>query len=132
MILKIDGQTVGSYTDAQLSFGVELEENAKTPEYQQAQKVADLNKLRNDTAYRPLRDQYRNLKIKRNDLGKIAESDPQFQAKKAEFEAWYAGQKAEVAKLHEKALEMENQIYAINQPAPHKYEIVPAAAVAAK
>ena len=78
----------------------------------------------------PLRDRYRNLKIKRNDLGKISERDPQFQTKKAEFDTWYAGQKAQVAKFYEKAV--ENQVYGINQRAPHKYEVVPAASVAAK
>ena len=55
---KIDGQLIGTYTAGQLGFGVELEENDKTPEYQQALKVAQLNQQRNDLAYRPLRDQY--------------------------------------------------------------------------
>jgi hypothetical protein len=130
--LKIDDQIVGTYTDGQFAFGAELEENEKTPEYQQALKVAQLNKLRNDTAYHPLRDQYAQLKGKRRDLAKIAESDPQFQTKKAEFEQWYAGQKAKVAELYGKASEIEKEIYATNQPAPRKYEVSPAPAVAAK
>ena len=130
--LKIDDQIVGTYTDGQFAFGVELEENQKTPEYQQALKVAELNEQRNKLAYHPLRDQYAQLKGKRRDLAKIAESDPQYQAKKAEFEQWYTGQKAKVAELHAQAQEFENQIYAANQPKPRKYEVSPAPTVAAK
>ena len=130
--LKIDDQIVGSYTDGQLAFGVELEENEKTPEYQQALKVAQLNQQRNESAYHPLRDQYAQLKGKRRELAKVLESDPQYQTKKAEFEQWYAGQKAKVAELYGKALEIENQIYAANQPQPRKYEVSAAPAVAAK
>jgi lysophospholipase L1-like esterase len=124
--LKIDGETIGAYAAGQLAFGVELEENAKTPEYQQALKVATLNQQRNNEAYHPLRDQYSQLKGKRRDLAKIAESDPQYAAKKAEFEQWYTGQKAKVAELLTKAKDFEAQIYQANQPTPHKYEIAPA------
>ncbi|MEI9892588.1 MAG: hypothetical protein WDN28_01360 [Chthoniobacter sp.] len=108
--LKIDGQTIGSYASGQLAFGVELEENDKTPEYQQALKVALLNKQRNDLAYHPLRDQYAQLKGKRRELAKIDEKDPQYAAKKAEFETWYAGQKAKVAELLAQAKGIEDQI----------------------
>ena len=123
---KIDGQLIGTYTAGQLGFGVELEENQKTPEYQQALKVALLNQQRNNDAYHPLRDQYRDLKGKRNALAKIGESDPQYAAKKAEFDQWYTGQKAKVAELLAKANDFEDQIYQANQPATHKYEITPA------
>jgi len=121
--LKIDGQPVGTYASGQLAFGVELEENDKTPEYQQALKVALLNKQRNDTAYRPLRDQYGQLKGKRREFAKIAESAPEYAAKKTEFEEWYTGQKTKVAELLAKAKDFEDQIYQANQPVPHKYEI---------
>jgi len=124
--LKIDGATIGAYQAGQLAFGVELEENNKTPEYQQALKVAMLNKERNDAAYHPLRDQYSQLKGKRRDLAKLDPKDPQYAAKKAEFEQWYEGQKAKVAELLAKAKDYEQQIYEANQPPPHKYEITPA------
>lgn len=150
--LKIDGTPVGAFTDAQLSSGVDLQGNDKTPQYQQALKVAMLNKQRNDTAYRPIRDQYGALKGKRRELAKIeqtyqakldekkpgAESEgPEadarkaelaamktaMEAKKAEFETWYAGQKAKVAELLAKAKALEDEIYATNQPQPRKYEL---------
>jgi lysophospholipase L1-like esterase len=122
---KIDGQAIGTYPAGQLAFGVELEENNKTPEYQQAAKVAELNAERNKDAYHPMRDQYGQLKGKRRDLAKIDPKDPQYAAKKAEFDKWYDGQKAKVAELLAKAKDIEAKIYEANQPVPHKYEITP-------
>jgi hypothetical protein len=85
-----------------------------------------LNKQRNDLAYRPLRDQYGQLKGKRRALVKAQqEKDPQLEAKQAEFTAWYAEQKTKVAELLGKAKEFETQIYATNQPQPRKYELAP-------
>jgi lysophospholipase L1-like esterase len=122
--VKIDGAVIGKYTDGQLAFGVEIGANDKTPQYKQALEVATLNAQRNNMAYRPLRDQYGQLKGKRRDLAKVDAKSPEYAAKKAEFETWYAGQKAKVAELRAKAKELEDQIYKTNQPVAHKYEIV--------
>ena len=122
--VKIDGQSVGSFTGDQLESGIELEANEKTPQYQQALQVAMLNEKRNDEAYRPIRDQYGALKGKRRDLQKATDAnDPQLDAKKAEFEQWYTAMKAKVSELLAKAKSYEDQIYANNQPKPHQYEI---------
>jgi len=121
--VKIDGAVLGKFTEGQLAFGVEIEGNDKTPQYQQALNVANLNKQRNDTAYRPLRDQYGQLKGKRRELAKIDPKSPEYAAKKAEFDAWYDGQKAKVAELAGKAKEIEDQIYKANQPVPHKFTV---------
>ncbi len=124
--MKIDGQPIGQWTDGQFSQGVELQANDKTPQYQQALKVALLNKDRNEQAYHPLRDQWAQLKGKRRDLEKLAQAnDPQLDAKKAEFEQWHPAMKAKVAELLAKAKEFEDRIYASNQPQPHAYEIAP-------
>jgi len=130
--LKIDGETIGTFPAGQLAFGVELEENNKTPEYQQALKVAMLNQQKYDEAYHPLRDQYGQLKGKRRELAKVDPSSPEYAAKQAAFDEWYTGQKAKVAELLAKAKGFEDQIYQANQPTPHKYEITPVAAEAAK
>ncbi|MDB6152139.1 MAG: GDSL-like Lipase/Acylhydrolase, partial [Chthoniobacteraceae bacterium] len=117
--LKIDGELVGKWSDGQLAFGIELEENAKTPQYQQALKVALLNKQRNEQVMHPLRDQWSQLKGKRSNLKKAQEAeDPQIDAKKEEFEKWHAEMKTTVATLLGKAKEFEDQIYAVNQPQP--------------
>jgi lysophospholipase L1-like esterase len=122
--LKIDGEEVGQFTDAQLARGVELQGNAKTPQYQQALAVALLNKQRNDEAYNPIRGQYAQLKGKRRDLQKATDAnDPQLAEKKAAFTEWYERQKTTVADLLAKAKGFEDQIYQTNQPKPHTYEI---------
>ena len=122
--LSIDGAPVGTYTASQLASGVELEENDKTPEYQQALKVAMLNKQRNDTAYGPIRNEYAQLKGRRHDLKKAEDAKaPDFDAKKAEYETYYTAMKAKVADFLAKASALEDEIYKANQPVPHKYEL---------
>ena len=125
--VKIDGQVIGKWSDGLLAAGVELETNDKTPQFQQALKVALLNKERNEKAYSPLRDQWSQLKNRRRDIEKLTQAnDPQLEAKKAEFDEWHKGMAGKVAELLAKAKEFEDQIYAANQPMPHKYEVVPA------
>ena len=124
--MKIDGQAVGQWMDGQFSQGVEIQANDKTPQYQQALKVALLNKDRNEQAYHPLRDQWAQLKGKRRDIEKLTQAnDPQLDAKKAEFEQWHTAMTAKVAELLAKAKEFEDRIYAANQPQQHAYEIAP-------
>ncbi len=116
--LKIDGQPVGVWTDGQLAFRVELQANDKTPQYQQALRVALLNKERNDKAVRPLRDLWRQLKNRQRQLA----AGPD---KKEAFEQWLAEEfKPGVAKLEALAKDFEEQIYRINQPLSRKYELV--------
>ncbi len=122
--LSIDGTPVGTYTASQLAAGVEIEENDKTPEYQQALKVALLNKARNDAAYQGIRGEYAQLKGKRHEIKKLEDAKaPDFDAKKAEFDTYYAAMKAKVADLLAKARALEDEIYQANQPVPHKYEL---------
>jgi lysophospholipase L1-like esterase len=127
--LKIDGQSVGTFTDGQFAFGVELEANAKTPEYQQALKVATLNKQRTDEAMHPLRDLWRDLKVKRRGL---ATAKPEAAAAvKEAFDTWYAEFPARVDAAVAKVRGFEEQIYQANQPTVHHYEVAPAEATVA-
>ena len=123
--LKIDGAEVGQWTDGQLAFGVELEENDKTPQFQQALKVATLNKERNDRVYQQIRGLYAQLKgqrreVKKAEDGKVAD----LADKQAAFEKWHTEMKSKVATLLEDARKLEDQIYQANQPVAHKYEFV--------
>jgi lysophospholipase L1-like esterase len=122
--LKIDGSSVGQFADGQLAFGVELENNDKTPQYQQALKVALLNKQRNDTVYQKIRGLYGQLKGKRGAVAKLDAKAPDFDAKKEEFAKWHADMKSQVAALLDEARKIEDQIYVENQPKPHAYELV--------
>lgn len=122
--LKIDGQSVATLADSQLAFGVELEANDKTPQYQQALQVALLNKERNDKGVRPLRNLWGAMKGKRNEIAKAEQAkDPQLDAKKETFAKWTEEFKANVAKQHALAKEFEDKIYAANQPVARKYEL---------
>jgi len=109
--LRIDGQLIGAYLDGQLAFGVELEGNAKTPEYQQALQVAKLNKERNEKGVKPLRDLWGKLKGKRR------------AGNQAELDKWLPEFKAGVAEKIALAKQYEEQIYQANKPVARKYEL---------
>jgi lysophospholipase L1-like esterase len=118
--LKIENQLVGTYTEGQLAFGVELEENTRTPEYQQALAIAMLNKERTDKAVHPLRDWWSKLKGKRNAISKAADKD----AARADLEKWIAEEfKPGVEHANAAALEFEGRIYQLNQIPARKYEL---------
>jgi lysophospholipase L1-like esterase len=124
--LKIDGNVVGEWNAGQLGAGVEIEENEKTPQFQQALKVAQLNKERNDKFIHPLRDQWAQMKGKRNDLRKAEDAnDPKLEEKKAAFEQWKATFETKIAELIAQAKSAEDEIYRANQPQPHQYELAP-------
>ncbi len=113
--LKIDGVAVGQYTHAQLGAKIELQSNDKTPQYQQALKVAMLNKDRNEKAVRPYRNQYSRLKGQQSK--EVDKKDP------AAFAKFMEKFDAELVKLKAMSKEYENKIYAANQPVARKYEI---------
>ena len=123
--LKIDGQPVGTWPDTQLAFRLELESNPKTPQYQQALRVALLNRERNDKAVRPLCDLWLQLKVRRYALARqVATKAPGLDEAKAQLEKWRATEfKAGVEKLTALARDYEAKIYQANQPVTRKYEL---------
>lgn len=119
--LVINGQTVGTYDERQLGVHAEIEEDPDSPTYQQAMRVVELNRQRNDEAVHPLRDLYGQRK------GRLRAARGKGDAGMAEFEAWEKGEFApKAAELEKKAAELEAEIYKINQPKPLKVEIRPA------
>ena len=123
-VLKIDGTTIGRWTEVQLAAGIELQGNSNTPQHQQATKIAELNKKRNDQFYRPSRSEFQQIKGKRQELHH-AEFDKaaDLEDKKAALEKCRAEVKAKVAEMLKGAAEIEDQIYAANKPKPHRYEL---------
>lgn len=107
--LTIDGVDVGTYWNGVLASKVELENNAKTPEYQQALAVAMINKERNEKAVHPLRDQWGHLK------GMRGKGEPDA--------AWMEKFKAETDKYKKLADEYEDKAYAAAQPKARVYEL---------
>ncbi|MCA9177323.1 MAG: SGNH/GDSL hydrolase family protein [Planctomycetales bacterium] len=121
--LKIDGEPVGSYSHLQLQFKIELQGNQRTPQYQQALEVAMRNKLRNDEAVRPLRNTWGRMKRERRTLNAIKEGDADAAEKRAAFAKWEEEFNATIAKHIERAKELENEIYELNQPKPRTYTL---------
>lgn len=117
--LKIDGELVGTYTDLMLGSKVELQSNAKTPQYQQALQVAELNRDRNDLAIRPLRDLWagvKGIRAKAREAVATGKPDP--------FEAQLAAKKMQIDELVELGRGYEEKIRAAAQPRVRHYEIV--------
>jgi hypothetical protein len=113
--LQINGQLVGTYDERTFGVHAEIEADPESPTYQQALKVAALNKERNEKAVHPLRDLWGKQK---GMLRKKAE-DP------AGYDAWQVEFKAKRAELDALAAKYEDEIYQINQPTALKVEVVP-------
>ncbi len=125
--LQIDGESVGVYSATQLSRHVELQENPRTPQHQQALKVAELNKGRNSGPVRSLRNEWSKFQIH----SRLAQSLKDMPGN--------AGLEKQVAKLAEQlknmddrireqeqaAKKIEDQIYSVNKPKPRRYVLKP-------
>lgn len=123
--LTIDGQSVGHYSAASLAAHVEFQANDKTPQYQQAQKVAELNKQRNAGPVRSLRNEWgqfqRFARVRRAALAKP--DNQELQKQLATVEAKIEGMTERVAKFNTEARQMEDKIFEINQPQARRYEL---------
>jgi lysophospholipase L1-like esterase len=111
--LCIDDSTIGDFNHLELACGIQLQQNVNTPQYQQARQVAQLNKQRNEKAVYVLRDQWTQLKDRRQ----------QGQPENEPFEQWFASFTESVAELHKSIQEYEDRIYQANQPIARKYQI---------
>jgi lysophospholipase L1-like esterase len=123
--LLIDGTSVGKYPANRLAAGVELQENDKTPQYQQAKKVAELNKQRNDGPVHALRGEWGRFQGYARKKRQVAEnpSDAKAAEELKKIEEQMQGMEDRVQKAEADAKAIEDQIFQINQPQPHKYEL---------
>ncbi|MHC4255614.1 MAG: SGNH/GDSL hydrolase family protein, partial [Planctomycetota bacterium] len=128
--LVVDGQEIATYDYSELAKGVNLCGNVNLPDYQQAMKVAELNKERNDEAVRPLRDLWIQLKFRREREAESLEEEEE-----EEIEEWIDDDMSveewkekifykKAAEIEKKVKEFEDKIYEINKPAAHKYELI--------
>ncbi len=127
--LAIDGKEVGTYSHIQLERGIELQENANTPQYQQALSVAHLNRQRNEGPINALRDEwwdYQDFIDARREVVEHPDS-VELKNKLAKSERKILGMNARVARHEADALAIEDKIFDINQPPPRKYVLVLAA-----
>lgn len=125
--LRIDGRPVGTYTHQQLNFKIELQGNEKTPQYQQALAVAELNKQRNDEAMRPLRNLWRKQRDHYRAQQALADNPNKNEVaeKQAEYDKWRAEFHAEIKRLEQLLSEFDEKIHAAAQPKPRRYELTP-------
>ena len=126
--LKIDGENVGTFSHLALSSKVELQSNEKTPQYQQALAVAELNRERNDVAIRPLRDAWAGIKGLRKKIAEAAEAPAPEPGAKAgptpeDLKAQWEARMVKIGELLDLAKTYEDRIYAAAQPMPRHYEL---------
>lgn len=129
--LTIDGVEVGTYAAEVLGRKIELQANAKTPQYQQALEVAKLNEKRNKGPYEGATDGPEHMK--RNVWGKFQglarakqqlETKPDDEALKKrieDLEKQLADMDEQVAKFNKQAQQIEDEIFQKNQPQARQY-----------
>jgi lysophospholipase L1-like esterase len=125
--LQIDGQEVVKATADQLASGLDLQSNSKTPQYRQAAKVAELNKKRNEGPVKRLRNEWVNFQNVKFLAGQV-QKKPDDQAEKkrlADAEKKMPGMDERVKAAELDAQKLEDEVFQINQPKPHKFTIQP-------
>lgn len=134
--LMIDGSLVGTYSHLDFAAGVALQNNEKTPQYQQALKVAQINKERNEQIVERIRDEWllrKGLELGDEDEEEEEEeedlvNDPDYQrylrVRNMGLENYLKKEfYSVVGALESKSKTMVDAIYIANQPKRHHYEI---------
>ncbi|QDU08647.1 SGNH/GDSL hydrolase family protein [Gimesia aquarii] len=123
--LSIDGQVVGQYSNIALARHIELQSNAKTPQYQQAMEVALLNKERNDGPVKNKRNSWRAFqtyaRIKRELDAQTGQKDEQKAARLKKLEMQLKSQEKTIQESEAASLALEDKIFKANQPVARKY-----------
>jgi lysophospholipase L1-like esterase len=125
--VQIDGEEVVRATEEELSIGIPLHEATKAPQYQQAARVAELNKRRNEGPVRDLRNEWVNFQTLKY-LQAQVEKNPSDEAEKqrlVEAEKKVQGLEERVQAAEAAAFAIEDEIFKINQPQPHRFIIQP-------
>ncbi|MCA9162161.1 MAG: SMP-30/gluconolactonase/LRE family protein, partial [Planctomycetales bacterium] len=121
--LSIDGAVVGTYDSQALARHIELQDNDLTPQYQQAKQVATLNQQRNAGPVRSMRGEWSKFQqfARLEDQAKSAPDNEGLKKQVEEARQRIDGMDQRVAEFEAAAKEIEDQIFAINQPKPRKY-----------
>ena len=123
--LSIDDQMVGIYDSAHLRSGVNLDSNPKTPQHQQAQEVASLNKQRNQGPVGRLRTEWvvfqRHERLNRS--GNRRPGDVEWNERVSDLAEALEDRDDRIAENEAQARELEDRIYRIAQPRKRTYRI---------
>ncbi|HBL43093.1 MAG TPA: hypothetical protein DDZ90_06830, partial [Planctomycetaceae bacterium] len=127
--LTIDDAVVGQYSNTTLAQHIELQGNSKTPQYQQAMKVALLNQERNDGPVKAKRNIWRAFQQFARNKRKLDAEEGEKNTQKLEgLEKQLAGQEKTIQESEAAALALEDKIYEVNQPVARKYVLKKVAA----
>ena len=133
----IDGKPVQTNSGAELGAGVNLALNTNTPQFKQAQTVADLiwkrhalvQNLRTVAAVRHFIFGRANIKAGDLEAENKALDEQQEKNRKANFAygnyqiTTYRKFSGSVPQIEKQAAELWEQVYAVNKPQPHVYEV---------
>lgn len=121
----IDDVVVGKFSDVALSRHIELQENALTPQYQQALEVATLNKQKNEGPVKELRDGWRTFQSwARHDRDLEAQpNNKELQTVTEKELARLQNLEETIQKAEAAAKQIEDEIYKKNQPVTRHYVI---------
>jgi lysophospholipase L1-like esterase len=121
--LSIDEQLVGTYTSVQLERHIELQSNTKTPQYQQALKVAELNAERNNGPIGKLRGEWGQFQryARTRQKSENSPNDKNVAAQLAALEKKIAGMEERILDHEKAAKDIEDTIFETNQPKPRRY-----------
>lgn len=139
--LKIDGTPVAVFTSAELGRGVNLSGNTATPQYRQALAVKELNDRRRGiaaqiraiaeircrflAAYDPVPDEEAPLRQALNEVIEKEKGKPWYDYMKGQAEK-YIEVRHSGDELHRQVEELFAEIYRINRPVAHRWELAPA------
>ena len=123
--LLIDGTVVGTYPDVTLSRHIELQNNDKTPQYQQAMKVALLNKQKNEGPVKKLRDGWRTFQgWARLDRDVKSGGAGEDQIKRlAAARRSLEGLEQNIKDSEAEMAQIEDEIYKVNKPVTRRFEL---------
>ncbi|WP_193213651.1 SGNH/GDSL hydrolase family protein [Luteolibacter marinus] len=123
--VSIDGVEVTRSTGGELHAGLPLHALPNAPQYQQSAAVAGLNKQRNEGPVKALRNewsQFQQWKFLQAQVEKNPADDAEKQ-RLADVEQKMPGMDERVKAAEAAAREIEDEIFKINQPRPHRFEI---------
>jgi lysophospholipase L1-like esterase len=123
--LFINDRLIGEYSADALASKLELESNERTPQYQQAVRVAALNAQRNEQCVVPLRDLWRAKKTLDRTKRELAAApgDESLQKRARAYERKLTGFDGQIEALESRSRRMEDEIYQANQPQPLHFKI---------
>jgi hypothetical protein len=121
--LTIDGHEIGTYGDVELEHHIELQENEKTPQYQQALVIANLNKQENEGPIDAMRSEWWNFQDYVDAKREIKEHPDNVKIKQSLtiLEQKISGMDVRVAKDDADANAIEEKIFGLNKPPARKY-----------